>query len=158
MVMMTSCNNVSINYNHKIVVNGVFNKQEIKSIQVPEKALLSGYLTIYGNECTENSDKIKCQILEALEIEDECNENHQLFLKKWFKNDVIKSLKLKNCPNLPYKSAIQNKIKKIEISRNKDTMQIVFRVIGMNTSQEKNWDIEQTERFLITDESFYKLD
>jgi hypothetical protein len=156
-VLMTSCNNISVNYNHKIVVNSIFNNQELKSIQTPEKALLLGYLAIYGNECTENSDKIKCQILEALEIKNECDENYQLFLKKWFKNDVIKKIKLNNCPNLPYKSAIQNKIKKIEISRNKDTIQIIFRVIGMNTSQEKNWDIEQIERFLIKDNAFYKL-
>lgn len=152
-----SCRKERIQYNHKIVENGIFNSQEIKSIQEPEKALLLGYLAIYGNDCSENTDKVKCQILSFLKIDDECKDSYQLFLKQWFEHDIIKNIKLKNCPVLANKSAIQNKIKKIKISRNNDTIQIIFQVIGMNTSQEKNWDIVQTERFRIKDKTFFKI-
>lgn len=156
LILHLSCKK-SIKYSHKILLNNKLNTDLFKTIKTPEKALLCGYLFTYGNECDAISDKIKCKILEVLKIEDECNPKHIAFLKKWFKNEVIMSLKLQKCPVLPRKFAIQNTIKKIVISRNLDTISITINVIGMNTSQEKNWNIEQTESFIIKNNSFIKI-
>ena len=155
--LLIACNKQSTHYSHTIVENEKLHIEALKSINKQEKILLLGYLAIYGNECVDNSDKIKCKILKELQIKDECNFNNKKLLKKWFKTDVIKSIKLKNCPNLPFAGAIQNRIKKLIIAQNQDTIQITIRVVGMNTSQEKNWDIEQIERFLIKNNTFIKI-
>ena len=151
-----SCNQKSIVYTHDIYVHNKLDVELLENIDDSEKALLLGYLFMYGNECLIKTDKIKCRILETLQIEDECDIANINFLKKWFKNDILMPLKLKKCPNLPHKSAIQNTIKQITTKRNSDTISITMAVVGMNTSQEKSWDIKQTESYIIKDNSFIK--
>lgn len=155
--LQISCKKESIKYEHKILINNQLNTELLANIKTPERALLSGYLFVYGNECDAISDKMKCKILPELNILDECNKKHVNFLKQWFKNDVILSLKLQKCPVLPRKFAIQNKLKKIIIQRKNDTISITINVIGMNTSQEKNGNIEQTDTFIIKNNSFIKV-
>jgi hypothetical protein len=155
-VLVVSCKKTD-NFTHHIYVDKQLSKDLLNHMSTPEKALLCGYLFVYGNECNSDSDKVKCHILNELQIEDECDANHVEFLKKWFINDVIMSLKLQKCPVLPRKFAIQNSIKKIIISKHSDTLSISINVIGMNTSQEKNWNINQTESFIIQNDSFIKV-
>jgi len=157
MFLLFSCKKENIKYQHKILINNQLNTDLLTNIKTPERVLLLGYLFVYGNECDEVSDRIKCEILPKLNIDDECNTKHINQLKKWFKNDVILSLKLQKCPVLPRKFAIQNRIKKIITQRNNDTISITIKVIGMNTSQEKNWNIEQTDTFIIKNNSFIKV-
>jgi len=152
-----SCQKESVNYRHEILLNNKLDIELLKNSRTPEKALILGYLFVYGNECSGNSDKIKCTMLDALNIENECNNSNIDFLKQWFKKEIIVLLKLQKCPVLPVKFAIQNKIKKLVVERVQDTISITIKVKGMNTSQEKYWDIEQTESFLIENNTFIKI-
>jgi hypothetical protein len=154
MILFFSCKKENIQYTHKIVLNNKLDEDILANIKTPERVLLLGYLFVYGNECDEFSDKIKCKILLKLNINNECNTEHINELKKWFKNDVILSLKLQKCPVLPSKSAIQNRIEKIITQQNNDTITITINVVGMNTVQEKHWDIEQSDTFIIRNNSF----
>ncbi len=158
LLFQIACKKETIVYSHKIIANNTVNIELIKTMQIPEKAMLQGYLFVYGNACTPSSKKIKCKALEVLKIKDECEKKQMDFIKKWFKNDVIKALKMQKCPNLANKASIQNKIKELTITRNADTIKTTIHVIGMNTSQEKNWDITQTEAYLIKNNTFIKLD
>ena len=157
LLFQLSCKQETITYSHKIIANNTINTELIKNMQTPERAMLQGYLFVYGNACAPSSDKIKCKVLAALKIEDECEKKQMDFIKKWFKKDIIKALKMKKCPNLAYKSAIQNRIKELTITRNADTIRTTIHVMGMNTSQEKNWNITQTETYIIRDNSFTKI-
>jgi len=155
-LVFSSCSK-NVNSKHIILKDGHLNSEIFRDLEKEELILLSGYLYVYGNECDGSSDKIKCKLLKKLKIDDECNKQHIKTLKKWFKNDVIMSLKLQKCPVLPVKFAIQNKIEKIIINRENDTISITIKVIGMNVAQEKHWNIEQTYRYLINNNSFIKL-
>ena len=106
-------------------------------MDAPEKALISGYLFAYANECITNSEKNKCKLLARLNIDNECSSNHINFLRGWFKNDNLMQYKLLNCPNLPHNFAVQNSIKKIVLKRASDTLSITLKASGMNTIQEK---------------------
>lgn len=152
-----SCTQQMNNHKYIILDNNSINLENIKKLDVPEKALLSAYLFVYGNECNTSSDKVKCKILNTLQIVDECSESHQKFLQKWFKTEGILYYKLKKCPVLPIKGAIQNQFKTISIERNLDILSITIHVVGMNTSQEKNWNIKQTNSYKIINNSFKKI-
>jgi len=152
-----SCNTKEANYTKVIVENGVFSKSIIKTLTEPDKMLLLGYLFTYGNECDETSTKIKCQILTEFSIDNECETAHIENLKKWFVKEDLLKYKLNKCPSLPIKAAIQNDIKKIVLRKDKDTLSINFSVIGMNTSQEKNWDIEVVKKYLVKNKMFIPL-
>lgn len=129
----------------------------VQEIDEAEKALLAAYLYAYGNECDGSTSKIKCQILDLMGIKDECAAEHLNFLKKWFKKDVIMSSKLQNCPILPAKFAIQNKFKAISLNRVADTIRINFILWGVNESQEKSWNIDQTDSYLLKDKELKKI-
>lgn len=156
-LLQFSCNNSTIDYTQTILENKTINTDFLNSIEAPEKALLSWYLFAYGNECIPQSEKVKCNLLKLLEIEDECSEAHISYLKKWFSSDVIIRMKLRKCPNLSYASVTQNSIKKIVLQRRSDTLSIIFKVSGMNTLQEKFWNIEQEEFFLIKRSELIKI-
>jgi len=157
MLFLISCKQKSENYTHVILYKDSIYTANIQYINTPEKALISGYLFAYGNECIANSNKNKCEILYELNITDECNNDHVSFLKKWFKNDDLMQYKLRNCPNLPHNFATQNSIKKIVLKRSSDTLTITIKASGMNTIQEKFWTIEKTDSYLIKDNSFIKI-
>lgn len=152
-----SCKKQNKVYTETIIEDNQINSEFLSTIDEPEKALICGYLYAYGNECTDTSKSIKCEILAQLNVIDECDNLHIDFLNDWFKNDVIMFFKLKECPNLSYDSAIQNEIKKMKLHRNNDTLRISILVYGLNNSQEKSWNSEQTESFLIERNTFKKL-
>ncbi len=152
-----SCKEESKNYTYTILDKDSIHAVNIQFIDMPEKALISGYLFVYGNECIANSDKNKCKLLTALNIADECSTNHINFLKKWFKNDNIMQSKLRNCPNLPHNFAIQNSFDKITLNRKGDTLSIKYIVKGINNSQEKSWNVHREDFFLIKNNTFLKL-
>lgn len=115
------------------------------------------YLYAYGNECAQDSEKIKCQLLNQLQIFDECDKSHIQFLEKWLGTNFLMNLKLKNCPQLPIKGAVKNTLEKILLNRNSDTISIIIKVKGLNELQEKYWDIEQKESFLILNNTLVKI-
>ena len=156
-VLQISCNKESSISTLVILENDTISKVHVNQIDTPEKALISGYLFAYGNECTTNSDKNKCKMLAAMNIEDECNTKHLEFLKKWFKNDGIMQFKLQKCPNLSYKSSIQNTFDKIILNRNADTLSIDYIIKGLNNSQEKSWYVKQEDFYLIKNNAFLKI-
>lgn len=141
-----------------ILENESINTEVIKSLDESEKALLSWYLFAYGNECNNNSLKIKCQILKDMNIENECDPNHLKRLLQWFSNDMLAVYKLNNCPNLPLKSGIQNSFDQIILRRKADSISIEYTIQGLNTLQEKSWNIAQTDSYLIRNKTFRKLD
>ncbi len=157
LLLQSSCQKHSRNYSEVILENGSINTDFIQVIEEPEKALLTWYLFVYGNECTMSSDKIKCKLLGLLNIENECDNKHIDFLYKWFGKNKLMQYKLQKCPNLPFNFAIQNTIERIVINRNSDTLSLTIKVKGINESQEKNWDIEQTEFFIIKKEILIKI-
>ncbi len=155
--ILSSCQEDSENYSVVILENEEINSEFLQTINEPEKALLCVYLFAYGNECLSNSTAAKCNILKELKIENECEEQHKTFLKKWFKKEILMKHKLQNCPNLPSNFAIQNTLEKIVLSRVSDTISITIKVKGINETQEKNWNIEQTNSYLINDSAFIKI-
>jgi len=154
---MISCQQNSIKFNEVILDNDIINSVFLQNINEPEKALLSGYLFAYGNECVPSSTSAKCKILKELKLENECEEQHKVFINKWFKKVVLMKHKLQKCPNLPLTFAIQNTFEKIVMSRVSDTITITFRIKGINESQEKNWDLEQTDSYFINEGVFKKV-
>lgn len=156
-LLFVSCNKATKGYTYTILDNEVVDLQTIQQLTTAEKALLGVYLFVYGNECTSSSKSVKCTILKELQINNECNKKYIDSLKSWFKTEGVLYYKLQKCPVLPYKAAIQNQFKKIQLYRNKDTIKITINVVGMNTSQEKNWDITQTNSYIIKNNSFIKI-
>jgi len=156
-VVMFSCSPRTSKNTHVILENGIINKAYLQQIDEPEKALLSWYLYAYGNQCDTATKKPKCKILEELQITDECDGEHLNTLLQWFSNDMMAAYKLNKCPHLTATSAIQNEFEKIVMQRNKDTLSITIKVKGMNNSQEKSWNISQTDKYLITSRNFVKL-
>jgi len=152
-----SCQNEEIKYNEIIIENNQINSQFLSSLGNSERALITGYLYAYGNQCLDTSTNVKAKILKQLNIKNECDSLHLDFLSQWFKNDVILFYKLKSCPNLPFDSAIQNEIKEMSLHRHNDTLTISVLVYGLNNSQEKNWNSTQSETFVIKNNTFHKV-
>ena len=157
LLSLFSCEDVKNNYHLVIADNDKISTDHIRSLDEPGKALLSWYLYAYGNQCKKASSKIKCQILNEMGIEDECRSQHLNNLLKWFSNDMLVVYKLNKCPNLPIDSAIQNTFEKIELIRNVDTLSIRYSINGLNTIQEKSWNISKTDSYLIFNNTFSKI-
>ncbi len=157
LLTLGSCQESNQKYDEVILENRVINTEFLQTMNTPEKALLTCYLYAYGNECISNSTSSKCNILEFLQIKNECEAQHIDFLKKWFKKEVLMKHKLQKCPNLPHTFAIQNTFEKIVMRRNLDTISITIEVKGINEFQEKNWNIEQTDSYLIINDVFIKV-
>lgn len=155
-VLQSSCSE-KISYEAIILKDNQINTEFFQNIGKHEKALLTWYLFAYGNECKSNSEKIKCELLELLHIEDECSPKQIDFLKNSFELDILMKFKLKKCPVIPFKGAIQNTIKKIAIKRNEDILTILITVKGMNQMQEKTWNIEQNESYRIKNNRLVKM-
>ena len=156
-ITFISCNN-EINYSEVVLDNNNVNKLYLENIQLPERALLSWYLYAYGNECTDDSDKNKCILLETLKIKNECSVDHINFLNKWLSANKLISYKLKKkCPILPVKGSIKNKIDYLKLTRISDTLSILIKVKGMNNAEEKTWDIEQEDAYRIDGNTLVKI-
>jgi len=151
-----SCQNE--NYSVVILENGTINSEFLQDIKPPEKALLSWYLFAYGNECDGTSTKIKCKLLKELNIEDECSPDHLNNLLQWFSNDMLAVYKLNSCPNIKVESAIQNKFAYISLDRKGDILSINYHVMGLNTVEEKSWNMNKTGSYLIRDNTFTKIE
>ena len=151
------CKQKTSNYTVTVLENTIINSEFLQTISPPEKALLSWYLYAYGNECDEGSNTNKCKILKELKIFNECETDHLNNLLKWFSTDMLAVYKLKNCPNLSSSSAIQNSIDKIVLSRNNKTLTIDYKIKGLNNIQEKSWNIERSDSYLIKDNSIQKI-
>jgi len=157
LLFLCSCSKQEAAITNVVYEKNKINSAYIKNMHGPEKAMLTWYLYAYGNECDKNSSKVKCQILKELNIEDECNDNHLNNLLQWFSNDMLAVYKLNKCPNLTLKSAIQNTFERIVLIRNADTLSIEFSVKGLNTIQEKSWNVNQTDVYIIKNRSFKKI-
>ncbi len=157
-VLLFSCIDKEDSITQIILDGNKINTSYLNQIQAPEKALLSWYLYAYGNECDNSSTKIKCQLLKELKIDNECDPKYLSNLLQWFSNDMLVVYKLNKCPSLPIKSAIQNTFEYISLIRIKDTLSIKFSVKGLNTLQEKSWNINQTDNYLIKNNTFIKIE
>lgn len=140
-----------------VLENEKINPEVIKSLDAPEQSLLSWYLYAYGNACSNNSSKIKCQILKELNVNDECSPDHLNKLLQWFAKDLLAPYKLKKCPNIPSNSAIQNTFHKVVIIRKGDTLSIDYHIMGMNNSQEKSWNFDAVDTYIIEGKHLVKL-
>ncbi len=156
-LLLSACKHDTKKHEYIIADNDVVNKSIVQKLDVPERALLSWYLYAYGNECEENSDKIKCQILKELEIDNECNPKHLSMMIQWFSSEMLAVYKLNKCPNLSSKSAIQNSFEKIILIKSADTLSIEFIVKGLNNSQEKSWNVSQIDSYLIESNTLVKI-
>ena len=148
---LVSCNSKSQKNGYVIVENGEVNTEFLYDMHEEDRALISWYLFAYGNECVGGSEKIKCQLLVLLNIDNECDAEHINYLKKWFSTNKLLQFKLQNCPNLPHNFAIQNTIEKMSISRLSDTITFTIKVRGLNSAQEKSWNIKQTDKYILDD-------
>ena len=140
-----------------ILENEQINTEVIKSLSNSERALLSWYLYAYGNACEENSTKYKCQILKDLNIDDECDSEHLNNLLQWFSKDMLAPYKLKKCPNIASNSAIQNTFNKIILVKEGDTLSIDYNIMGMNNSQEKSWNFDGVDKYLVEKKTLIKI-
>ena len=114
-----------------------------------ERALLGWYLYAYGNECSHESTKVKCELLALMNISNECDSEYREMLNNYLAFNKIIAFKLKKCPVLPIDGPIQNTIESLSMCRNADLISITIKAKGLNNAQEKHWDIEQTETFRI---------
>lgn len=156
-MLLFSCDKEPINYSVTILDDKIINTSFLKNIDAPEKALLSWYLYAYGNECEDGSTKNKCKILKELNINNECDSEHLTMMLKWFSTDMLAVYKLNKCPNLTSKSAIQNSIDKIVLTRKSNSISISYKIKGLNNSQEKSWNLERTDTFLIKENTLQKV-
>lgn len=157
-LIITSCQDNEENYSVVILENEEINLEFLKTINEPEKAMISWYLFSFGNECDDSSIKVKCQLLQELKIEDECDSAHLDNLLQWFSKDMLAVYKLKSCPNIAKESLIQNTFEYISLQRNTDTLSITYTVKGINSVQEKSWNTTRTEAYLIRNKSFFKIE
>jgi len=157
LVILFSCKDKDDTITQIVLDNNKINTSYLNQIETPEKALLSWYLYAYGNECDNFSAKIKCKLLKELKIDNECDPKHLSNLLQWFSNDMLAVYKLNKCPNLPIKSAIQNTFEHISLIRHNNTLSIKFSIKGINTLQEKSWNIHKTESYLISNNTFTKI-
>ncbi len=155
LLLLISCTTKTSN---AIVVleNNEINNQAVAQLDTPERALVLWYLYAYGNECDGTTSKIKCKLLDEIGISNECDAKHLSILLQWFSTDMLAVYKLNKCPSMGVKSAIQNEFKKIILHRNKDTLSIDYKVKGMNNSQEKYWNIEKTDSYIIRGKTLVK--
>ena len=158
LITLFSCKQSEKKYTINILENDVIDTEFFKAIDESEKVLLSWYLYAYGNECDTASSKIKCELLDLLDIKDECANEHIQFLQKWFKKDILVRSKLQNCPVLPINFAIQNEYKQIILKRAADTISISFKIWGLNNAEEKSWNVDQTDTYLIKGSTFVKIE
>ncbi|MCP4976287.1 MAG: hypothetical protein GY931_09020 [Maribacter sp.] len=157
-LLTVSCNKKEISHSGKIISqNGKINTIYLNRLETPEKALISWYLYAYVNECHENTSRAKCGILDLLNIGNECDPKHINMLQQWFSTDKLAVFKLKKCPNLPHDSAIQNIVEKLELHRIADTISITYNIKGLNNIQEKSWNIEQTDSYIIKNKTLVKV-
>ena len=156
-LFVIGCTTQSKNYTVTIVDNDLINSEFLNTIKNPEKALISWYLYAYGNECETSSIKNKCKILKALNVSNECDAEHLNNMLQWFSTDMLAVYKLNKCPNLSSNSAIQNSIDKIILTRENNRLLISYKIKGLNNSQEKSWNIERTETYLIIDNTLQKV-
>ncbi|PKV51037.1 hypothetical protein ATE84_3106 [Aquimarina sp. MAR_2010_214] len=156
-VLLLACKQNTKEYSLVFVKNNEVQYSDLKTLDAPEKVLLSWYLYAYGNECNTNSLKVKCQLLKEMNINDECNPEHLNTLLQWFSGDMLVVYKLNRCPNMAVNSAIQNTIDDITLVRSSDTLSITIKVRGVNESQEKSWNIVQTETFLIKERNLQRI-
>ena len=157
-LLFLSCQNKKENYSEVILENGAINSKFLQNISPPEKALLGWYLFANGNQCDGTSTKIKCQLLKELNIDDECNPDHLNNLLQWFSNDMLAKYKLKSCPNIKVKSPIQNRFVYISLEKKGDILSINYHVMGLNTVAEKSWNMEKRDSYLISDNTFTKME
>lgn len=140
----------------RVLDNGQINS-ELEILDKPERALVSWYLFAYGNACETESSKVKCKLLQGLNINNECDPEHLNMLLQWFSTDMLAVYKLKKCPNLDADSAIQNTFDKIVLHRNGNILTIDYKIKGLNNSQEKSWNIGQTDSYVIKNKTLVKV-
>ncbi len=158
LLTLFSCQEKTENYSVVILENDSINSEFLKAINKPEKAMISWYLFSFGNECDESSSKVKCQLLQELKIEDECDSAHLDNLLQWFSKDMLAVYKLRSCPNIAKESPIQNTFEFISLQRKADTLSITYTVKGINSVQEKSWNTTRTEAYLIRNKTFLKIE
>ncbi len=156
--LFISCQEKNDNYSVIILENGTVNSEFLQNINPPEKALLNWYLFANGNECDGKSTKIKCKLLQELNIKDECDPEHLNNLLQWFSNDMLAKYKLKSCPNIKVDSPIQNKFVYISLEREDDILSINYHVMGLNTVGEKSWNMKKKGTYLLKDHTFTKIE
>lgn len=95
--LFLSCQSEQKDYSFTILENETIDSAFVKEIDEPGHMLLDAY----GNECNAESEKPKCQLLNLLGVDNECDTVYIEALKQWFEGDVYRSIKLKFCPILP---------------------------------------------------------
>jgi len=155
--LIISCQKKLEDYSEIVLENETINSEFLQTINEPEKALLSWHLFSFGNDCDKTSSKIKCQLLQELKIEDECDSTHLNNLLQWFSKDMLAVYKLKKCPNIAKESPIQNTFEYISLQRKSDTLSITYTVKGINSVQEKSWNKTRTSTYLIRNKTFLKI-
>ena len=157
LLVLISCKQNENHYAITILDQNEIQLENLQKLDLEGKNLLIGYLYAYGNECQNTSTSSKCQILNSLDVEDECDEAHLYNLRNWFSEVILIKYKLNDCPALPFDHATQNSFEKIVIERHSDNLSITYRIKGVNESQEKNWNLEQTDQYLIDRGVFEKI-
>ncbi len=118
--------------------------------------LLQGYLYLYGNSCEEIDDEVKCSLLKAMHIEDECDETYRKTLSSAFKYIPLLKYKFAKCPVISDAGGVQNRFADIDIRQQGATLSIHYKIRGLNHAQEKNWVIEKTDDYRLSDSHFIR--
>lgn len=137
----------------------ILNDDFCQSISDQEKAALGFVATFVGNECQwdgkANADRsnLKCKILTALDLGYQCSDDHLGFLRKWFANDTGALKKLTSCGTMPYTATSQNTFDEIFVTSTENTIQVRYKVQGVNTAMSTSWSWNQLDYFTYDQET-----
>jgi hypothetical protein len=134
----------------------VINEELCSTITDYEKAALCYVATLNGNEynwaidSVEEKSFLKSRILASLNLGDECSEAHLGFLKFMFRGDskVMGEIYSFKCGALPSIDLdVQETFDNISIISVDDKIQIIFKMIVINSKDGKRWEWTESDFF-----------
>jgi hypothetical protein len=137
----------------------LINEEFCSTITDYEKAALCYVATFNGNEYNWTTDTIekrgfiKSRILASLNLGDECSEAHLGFLKYMFRRDskVMGEINSFKCGALPdIDLDVQESFENISIIRDDDKIQIIFKMMVINSKDGKRWEWTESDLFQIS--------
>lgn len=135
-----------------------------KTISDQQKAALGYVVTFIGNECQwqDKANKaqregLRCKLLSALDLGEQCSEKHLSFLRSWFKKDLKVLDELKTCPTIPETSTIQNLFNSIEIIQVQSKIIIFTEEVYINAREDYSKTLQKEYCFHLENNTI-KLD
>lgn len=159
-----SCSFNSMNYNDVKILwweetEVVLNLEFISKMNDEERAVLALLSTYAGGECMNDEDNnFKCSLTSALNLGNQCSEEHLAFVKKWFLKDYDVYTSLSDCYSVPYTATNQFKFSEIYFSRSYNRIIVNYKIQGVRFEEEYFYNYKIKETFELKDGFLYLID